>query len=303
MAIRSRAASKKRISFLPYLLILPTLFFVALFTAWPTILSFYQSFFKQRLNILRFQQPTFVGLGNYIELFSDPTFQKVLVNTFWYVLGTVPVSIVLAFLFALLMNRQIRGLGWVRLGVFHPTVLPMVSAATIWLFMFYPGYGLFNAALRFLGYSGPENWTGNPNLALLSIIIVNVWKNAGFYMIFYLAGIQNLPSDVFEAAALDGANWLQALVYITFPLLRRTTLFVSTIAFIGAFQSVDQIFVLTQGGPSNASATLLYYLWKVRFENLNVGAASAITVILIVFLLIFTVTNFILSERREERND
>lgn len=303
MAIRSRAASKKRISFLPYLLILPTLFFVALFTAWPTILSFYQSFFKQRLNILRFQQPTFVGLGNYIELFSDPTFQKVLVNTFWYVLGTVPVSIVLAFLFALLMNRQIRGLGWVRLGVFHPTVLPMVSAATIWLFMFYPGYGLFNAALRFLGYSGPENWTGNPNLALLSIIIVNVWKNAGFYMIFYLAGIQNLPSDVFEAAALDGANWLQALVYITFPLLRRTTLFVSTIAFIGAFQSVDQIFVLTQGGPSNASTTLLYYLWKVRFENLNVGAASAITVILIVFLLIFTVTNFILSERREERND
>ena len=303
MAIRSRAASRKRISFLPYLLILPTLFFVALFTAWPTILSFYQSFFRQRLNILRFQQPTFVGLGNYIELFSDPTFQKVLVNTFWYVLGTVPVSIVLAFLFALLVNRQIRGLGWVRLGVFHPTVLPMVSAATIWLFMFYPGYGLFNAALRFLGYSGPENWTGNPNLALLSIIIVNVWKNAGFYMIFYLAGIQNLPSDVFEAAALDGANWLQALVYITFPLLRRTTLFVSTIAFIGAFQSVDQIFVLTQGGPSNASTTLLYYLWKVRFENLNVGAASAITVILIVFLLIFTVTNFILSERREERYD
>jgi sn-glycerol 3-phosphate transport system permease protein len=162
---------------------------------------------------------------------------------------------------------------------------------------------LFNAALRFLGYSGPENWTGNPNLALLSIIIVNVWKNAGFYMIFYLAGIQNLPSDVFEAAALDGANWLQALVYITFPLLRRTTLFVSTIAFIGAFQSVDQIFVLTQGGPSNASTTLLYYLWKVRFENLNVGAASAITVILIVFLLVFTVTNFILSERREERYD
>jgi sn-glycerol 3-phosphate transport system permease protein len=302
MAVRSRAASRKRFAYLPYLLILPTLFFVALFTAWPTILSLYQSFFRQRLNILRFQQPTFIGLGNYIELFSDPTFQKVLLNTFWYVLGTVPVSILLAFLFALLVNRQIRGLGWVRLGVFHPTVLPMVSAATIWLFMFYPGYGLFNSALRFLGYSGPENWTGNPNLALLSIIIVNVWKNAGFYMIFYLAGIQNLPTDVFEAAALDGANWLQALVYITFPLLRRTTLFVSTIAFIGAFQSVDQIFVLTQGGPSNASTTLLYYLWKVRFENLNVGAASAVTVILIAFLLIFTVTNFILSERREERN-
>jgi sn-glycerol 3-phosphate transport system permease protein len=131
-------------------------------------------------------------------------------------------------------------------------------------------------------------------------MIVALWKNAGYYMIFYLAGMQNLPTEVFEAATLDGASTWQKLRYITFPLLRGTTLFITTIAIIGAFQTVDQIFVLTQGGPSGASTTLLYYLWQVRFEFQDVGKASAITVVLIVLLLLFTVTNFVLSERGED---
>ena len=118
----------------------------------------------------------------------------------------------------------------------------MVSAATIWLFMFTPDYGLFNTGLRFLGYSGPENWTGNPKLALLSVMIVAIWKNTGFYMIFYLAGLQSLPHDVYEAAALDGANGWQTLRRITIPMLRRTTLFVTIVAFIDAFRTVDHVF-------------------------------------------------------------
>ena len=194
----------------------------------------------------------------------------------------------------------LRGIGLARLGFFYPTILPLVSAATIWMFFFTPDYGLFNTALRFLGYSGPENWTANPNLALLSVMIVAVWKNAGYYMIFYLAGLQGLPTDVFEAAAIDGASWWQSLWRIAFPLLRRTTLFISTIAFIGAFQTVDHIFVLTQGGPSRASTVLLYYLWEERFQNLNVGRASAITVILVILLLVFTITNFLLAEQKED---
>ena len=307
MAVQNRAASRvgkrvgkrRRLPILPFLLILPTLFFVTLFTVWPTILSVYQSLFRQRLNIAMFREPTFIGLGNYISLFSSSQFAEVILNTFIFVLGAVPASILLAFFFALLVNRQMRGISWARLGFFYPTILPMVSAATIWLFLFTPRYGLFNTFLEFFGYRGPENWTGNPNLALLAIIIVTIWKNAGFYMVFYLAGMQSLPSDVFEAAALDGANWWQMLWRITFPLLRRTTLFVTTIAFIGAFQTVDQIFVLTQGGPSRASTVLLFYLWQIRFEQLNVGLSSTITVILIAFLLVFTVTNFWISERRE----
>ncbi|MFQ5341355.1 MAG: carbohydrate ABC transporter permease, partial [Anaerolineae bacterium] len=290
---------KRRLSPLPYLLILPTAVFVALFTAWPTVRVFYQSLFRQRLNIARFREPAFVGLGNYADLFASADFHKVLVNTLLYVVGTVPVSILLAFALALLVNRRLRGVGLLRLAFFYPTVLPMVSAATIWMFFFTPDYGLFNTSLQFLGYRGPQNWTANPNLALLTVMIVAIWKNAGYYMLFYLAGLQNLPSDVFEAAALDGANWWQQLRYVTFPLLRRSTLFISTIAFIGAFQTVDHIFVLTQGGPSNASSVLLYWLWQVRFEYLDVGRSATITVVLIAFLLLFTITNFVLSERRE----
>ncbi len=288
-----------RRSYLPYILIAPTALLVTLFTAWPTLLALYQSFFIQRLNIAKYRTPTFNGIQNYVELFTDGDFHKVLLNTIIYIAGTVPVSIALAFLLALLVNRQIRGLGLVRLAFFYPTVLPMVSAATIWLFFFTPDYGLFNTALGFIGYNGPQNWTANPNLALLAVMIVVIWKNVGFYMLFYLAGLQNLPTDVYEAADLDGANWWQQLWRITFPLLRRTTLFISTIAFISAFQTVDQIFVLTRGGPSNASNVLLYWLWEVRFEYLNVGLASTITVVLIFCLLIFTVSNFALSERGE----
>jgi len=290
-------AQQRRISLLPYLLVLPTLFFVALFTIWPTISSIVHSLYRQKLNLAKFRNPSFIGLGNYVALFTDSTFYTVLLNTALYVVGSVLPAVVLGFLFALLINRKLKGIGFARLFLFHPTVLPMVSVATIWLFMFTPDYGLFNTILAFFGYHGAQNWTGNPNLALLSIMIVSVWKNSGFYMVFYLAGLQNLPGQVYEAALLDGAGPLTRTLRITLPLLRRTTLFVTTIAFIGAFQTVDHVFVLTQGGPSDASNILLYYLWQVRFDYLDVGKASAITVVLVCLLLIFTVSNFVLSER------
>lgn len=292
--------SRRGASFLPILLVLPTALFVALFTAWPTLQAIYQSFFRQQLVVARYREPVFTGLGNYARLLADENFHQVLGNTAIYVLGTVPPSVVLGFLFALLVNRQMRGTALARLAFFHPTILPMVSAATIWMFFFTPDYGLFNSALHTLGYRGPQNWAGNPGLALPAVMIVALWKNAGYFMIFYLAGLQNLPTDVFEAAALDGASGWQTLWRITFPLLRRTTLFVSTIAFIGAFQTVDHIFVVTKGGPSQASAVLLFNLWQERFESQDIGVSAAITVVLIACLLLFTLTNFVLSERREE---
>lgn len=298
MASPTLPSGQQQSKALPYLLILPTVLFVTLFTAWPTLLAIYQSFFRQRLNIARFREPTFIGLENYTDLLTDERFLRILSNTFVYVLGTVPLSMLLAFIFALLLNRKMRGIGLARLGFFYPTILPLVSAATIWMFFFTPEYGLLNSTLRTFGYTGAENWTGNPSLALLAVMLVIMWKNSGFYMIFYLAGLQSMPVDVFEAAAIDGANSWQMLWRITFPLLRRTTLFITTIAFIGAFREVDHIFVLTQGGPSRASSVLLFHLWQVRFENQDVGQASAITVILIGILLLFTVTNFVISERK-----
>lgn len=298
MRTRRKASHRAREArFLPYLLLLPTLLFVAAFTVWPTILAFYQSFFRQRLNILKFRDPTFIGLENYADLFTDDRFLRVLRNTAMYVAVTVPASVFLAFFLALLVNRKLRAMGVARLAFFYPAMIPLVSAATVWLFFFTPDYGLFNSALRFLGYDGPQNWTGNPSLALWTVMIVVIWKNSGFFMIFYLAGLQSLPVDVFEAAAIDGANSWQSLWRVAFPLLRRTTLFVTTVAFIGAFRDIDHIFVLTKGGPSQASSVLLYHLWSVRFENSDVGQAAAITMILIVVLLVFTISNFVASER------
>jgi sn-glycerol 3-phosphate transport system permease protein len=299
MSVIKSSAKRQKFNIFPYILTLPTVIFVALFTAWPVLQSIYKSFFLQRMNIASFREPSFIGFDNYSFLFSDPNFLQVIKNTVNYVIGTVPISIFLGFFFALLVNRKLMGRGVFRLALFHPMVLPMVSAATIWLFFFTPGYGLMNSALRVLGYTGPENWTGNPGLALLSVIIVAIWKNSGYYMIFYLAGLQKLPGDVFESAQLDGANWWQILWKITFPLLRRTTVFITTIAFIDAFRTVDHIFVLTTGGPSQASTVLLFQLWQERFENQNVGLSSAITVIFVLVLLVFTITNYLISEKED----
>ncbi len=292
----------KQKKILPYILVFPTLVFVTVFTLWPTVISLYRSFFKQRLNIAKFRDPVFIGLGNYKELFQSTEFINVLKNTFVYVIGTVPVTVIAAFLIAQMLNNKFRGIGYLRLAFFHPSILPMVSAATIWMFFLTPDYGLFNTAISFLGYSGPQNWTANPNLALWAMMIISFWKNAGYYMIFYLAGLQNLPSSIYEAAKLDGAGYFRTTFSITLPLLKRSTLFISTIAFISAFQTIDHIFVLTKGGPSGRSTVLLYYLWQTRFENLNVGKASAVTVILILTLLAFTMSNIMLSEKKEENH-
>jgi sn-glycerol 3-phosphate transport system permease protein len=278
---------------LPYLLLAPTLFFVAVFTIWPMVRVVIDSLFIQNQAV---QTAKFGGLENYTALFADPGFRDVLLNTLTYVVVTVPVSAVLALFLALLLNQKFRALGLYRLSFFYPTVLPMVSAATIWLFMYTPGYGLINA---FLGlFHVPDlNWLGMANLALPALMILGVWKLTGYYMIFFLAGIQGLPHDIYESAKLDGANAFQTTQYITLPLLRGTTLFVTTIAVINAFETVDQIFIMTKGGPVNATNMLLFNLWNTLFSYLDIGKASAMSVILILILLIFTVLNFATTER------
>ncbi len=281
---------------LPYLLILPTLIFVVIFTVYPTIASVVGSLFQHRLNVPRFREPVFYGLGNYIDLFSSNEFRLILGNTFRYVVTVVPLWIVTALFLALWLSRP--RYTRLRVAMFHPTMLPMVSAATVWMFFLTPDYGLFNEFLGLFGYSGPQNWVSNPDLALRALVIVAFWKDAGFYMIFYLAGVQNLPRDVYEALKLEGAGPVTVFFRFTLPLLRRTTLFVTTVAVIGAFRIVDHVFIMTQGGPSGRSTLLLYHLWQVRFDSLNVGQSAAITVILILVLLVFTVSNFVLGERR-----
>lgn len=282
----------------PYLLLLPTLIFVGVFTIYPTLFSVVRSFFKHRLNIPKYRTPVFNGFGNYRELLDSDAFLMIMSNTIRYVVVLVPVTVLAALFFALWLRK--KEFADLRIAIFHPTILPMVSAATVWMFFLTPNYGLFNTFIRFFGYSGPENWVSHPDLALWALIIVAFWKDAGFYMIYYLAGIQNLPEDVYEALKLEGAKPLTVLFRFTLPLLKRTTLFVTTVAVIGAFRTVDHIFILTGGGPSGRSTLLLYELWQVRFENLNLGHAASITVILVLILLSFTITNFLLNEGGSE---
>lgn len=290
----------KRPRILPYLLVAPTLLFVLVFTVLPLGESLYGSFFKHKLNIPKYQDPVFAGFANFAALFDNSDFQQALVNTGLYVLLLVPLSLVAALALAFLVEEKLKGLAVFRLALFHPTVLPMVSAATVWLFFFTPDYGLWNQFLHLMGYAGPQNWAGNPGLALVALVLVAFWKNVGFFMLFFLAGLQGLDRSVLEAARLDGASGLKLVNRVILPLIRRQTVFVTTVAFIGAFQTVDHVFVVTQGGPSGTSSLMLYFLWQLRFERLDVGQADAVTVMLIAVLLAFTITNFLAGERHEK---
>lgn len=301
MALHSRTTTPRKerqsrigTAALPYLLLFPTVLFVTVFTLLPSLRVFYDSLFIQNQAV---KTPQFAGIDNYTELFSSASFHDVLFNTFAYVVITVPVSVFLALVLALVLNRKFRGLGLYRLAFFYPTVLPMISAATIWYFMYTPGYGLINVFLSNFGIPS-QSWLGSTNLALIALMILGVWKQTGYFMIFYLAGLQGLPHEIFEAADLDGASPIQATRYLTLPLLMGTTLFVTTIAVINAFETVDQIYIMTGGGPVNSTTMLLFNLWQTLFSYLDLGKASAMSVILIVVLLIFTTLNFVFTERR-----
>lgn len=279
---------------LPYLLVLPTFLFIATFTLWPAISAAINSTIKPAPTVR--QQATFVGLQNYADLF-DPgkeigqTFPQVLRNTLIFVAVTVPLSIVMAFILALLLNRKIRGIAFFRFSFFFPVLLPLIGAASIFQFIYADNIGLANTVLRSFGMIAPPRWIGDPFWTPVAIMIVALWKQTGFYMILYLAGLQALPTDVYEAADLDGANWWVKIRSITIPLMSGTTVFVLTAAAANAFQFVDQLYALGEGSPADRSNLMLYYVFQKYNERANQGYVNAITVILLVMLLCFTVFN------------
>jgi len=218
-----------------------------------------------------------------------------------FAFATVFISLPLSLGFALLLNRKIQALGLWRFSIFYPSLLPLIGAASIWAFLYADTIGLINTVLRSLGFAG-INWLGDPNVVLISVIIVNIWVQSGFYMLFYLSGLQNIPRDIYEAGALDGASGAQAFFYLTLPLLRRTTLFILVMMFTFAFQTVEQLQVLGQGNPNNRANLLLYFIFQNRSEDLNFGHVYAMTVILTLIVLIFTVSNFVFFERGREEH-
>ncbi len=289
----------------PYLLIAPTFFFVVLFTIYPAVNTVIASLYEPTRRA--FDPPEYVGLENYMDLadashFLGSRFTQILGNTFIFSFATVGIGMVIALMMALLLNRSLRGLGIWRFFVVYPALLPTIGAASLWAFLYADTVGLINTVLRSFGLS-TVNWLGDPDVVLFSVTLVNIWKQVGYFMIFYLAGLQNIPQNIYEAAELDGAGVVQKFVYITLPLLRRTTLFISTIGFIFAFQTVEQLQVLNQGNPADRGNLLLYFIFQIIPERRNQGYVNAMTVILVAILLIFTITNFVLSERGGREDD
>lgn len=264
-----------------YLLLLPSLGFLILFTYFPIIEVLWASLFHKP-----FGQPAarFVGLDNYVRVLQDEAFQRALVNNAIYALGTVVPSVVIALVLAVLLNRASRLNTLLRALLFCPSLIPLVAAAALFSFVFMPGIGLLDYYLAKLGVRA-TNWVGDPDIALYALMTLTVWKNAGYYMLFYLAGLQAIPEEAHEAATLDGARWWQRLRYVTLPYLRPTTSFVAVIALINALTAVDHVIVLTKGGPNNATKLLLYYIYQNAHEFYDPGKATAATAISVAILL------------------
>ena len=252
------------------LLVLPSVFMLSLFAFWPTVATLWASLFSKG-TVRRPSQ--FVGLDNYDFLFSDPSFWQVVGNNLIYAGVTIPVSIGLAMGMALWANARIPARALVRIAYFTPTMLPMVAAANLWLFFYTPDIGVLSRLFGLFGISG-INWLGQPETALASIIMVTIWKEAGFFMIFYLAALQ------------------------TMPLLMPTTLFVMVNALINSVKLIDHLFILTKGGPDNASKLILYWIWEMAFSYFDRPSAAAMTVLVLIVLGVLAVLQFAVLERR-----
>jgi sn-glycerol 3-phosphate transport system permease protein len=277
-----------------WLLLLPAMACLALFTHWPAVASLIESFYSTP----KARRPArFVGLDNYQQLLADPIFWKAMSNNLWFALGTIPTSIALALLMAVWVNDRIVGRTWVRMAFFTPTILPMIAVANIWLFFFTPQYGLLEQIVGAFG-GRSTNWLGSQDTALYAITIVAIWKEAGFFMIFYLAALQALPPSLGEAAAIEGASRWTYFRRIQFPLLMPTTLFVLINAVINAFRMVDHIFVMTRGGPDNATTLLLFYIYQVGFSFWDTAYAATLTCVLLALLALVAFVQYGFLERR-----
>ena len=277
-----------------WLLLLPAAVLLVGFTHYPTVATVLHSFFATPKG----NRPApFVGLENFAFMLDDPIFWRVLGNNLLFALGTIPVSIALALLMAAWVNGRIAGKPFLRLAFFTPTVLPMIAVANIWLFFYSPSYGLVDQILGLFG-APAHNWLGSQDTALWCLVVVTVWKEAGFFMIFYLAALQSLSPHLAEAAALEGASRWYFFRRVTFPLLMPTTLFVLVNAVINSFRLVDHIVVMTKGGPDNASALLLYYIYEIGFRFWDTGYAAALTVVLLALLGSTALAQFLILERR-----
>ena len=277
-----------------YLFISPAILLFSVFTVIPVFMAFYLSF----TNYDVLSRMDWVGLDNYRKLYTDSLLWQTFRNVLFYTVIFVPLNILTSLLIALLLNKAVRGVKVFRTLNYLPTLTSAVAAATVWLWVLHPEFGLLNGFLSYFGVTGPA-WLSETRTAMASVIMVTLWQAVGSNMVIYLAGLQGVPDYLYESAKLDGANAVQRFRYITWPQLRPTTFLVSTMSIIGALQLFDQAFVLTQGGPANATKTPVYLIYQQGFNQLQMGYASAQAFVLALAILIFSLINMRLSKAEE----
>jgi len=285
---------RRRQAIYGWLFLSPAAVLMTVFAFYPTIATLWSSLFSRNTR----RNPTeFIGTENYADLFADPTFWLVVKNNLFYAGVTIPVSIGIALAMALWANSKISARSFVRTAYFTPTVLPMIAAANLWLFFYTPGLGVLDQIGSVFGLPS-VNWLGQPETALWAIIIVTIWKEAGFFMIFYLAALQTIPEDLKEAADIEGTSRWTYTRRIVLPLLMPTTMFIAVNAMINSVKLIDHLFILTKGGPSDASKLILYYIWEMAFAFFDAPHAAAITILVIAVLGVVAAVQFFYMDKR-----
>ena len=278
----------------PYLFLLPAFVVLLVFFFIPFFQTVYFSFFDYGNNIY---SPVFIELENYKKLFHSPIFYKVMINTFLYLFIAVPILAIVPLFIAILINQKLRFLTLYKILIYLPVIVSIVVAAIAFKWL-YAQSGILNYCLNVFGFN-PIGWLTDTRFSLISVIIVTIWKGIGYYMMIYLAALMSVPNELYEACDIDGAGFLRKHLTVTVPHIMPTIALVTTISAISAMKVFAEIYVMTKGGPLNSSKTIVYYIYERAFENLDLGYASALAVVLLVIVMIFSLINIIFFEKNK----
>ncbi|MDP3683557.1 MAG: sugar ABC transporter permease [Ignavibacteria bacterium] len=276
----------------------PAMLAIFVFFFIPVISAFVISFTDFDIYSLgNFSNARFIGLRNYTQLFEDPLFWTALQNTLFFVILAGPLSVCVSLFAAMLLNAKlVKFKGIFRLSYFMPVVTTLIAVAIVWRFIYHPRFGLLNYLLGFFQIN-PVDWLGDPFWAMPAIVLMSVWKNFGYNMIIFIAGLNNIPSDLYEAATIEGASWWQQFRSITLPMLVPTTLFISIITMIGYFQLFAEPYIMTQGGPLNKTLSIVQYMYQEGFRWWNMGYSAAIAFVLFFIIFLGTVIQTFIKKK------
>ncbi|GAB4524619.1 MAG: sugar ABC transporter permease [Pleurocapsa sp.] len=281
----------------PYLFLLPAIALLTLTVFLPAIQAFSLSFTQYELADIT-QAPQWIGLENFKRLWSDRVFWQTIRNTLLYLVGVVPILVIAPLFLAIIVNQKLRGINWFRTAFYTPVVISMVVAGIAWKAL-YTQNGLLNQFLEKLGFIEGIPWLTDPNLALWSVMVVTIWKGLGYYMVIYLAGLQSISPELYEAAAIDGSDGWQKHLDLTIPLMRPYLFLVTIISAISATKVFEEIYIMTQGGPRNSSKTVVYYLYERAFQDLDITYACTIGLVLFLGILGLSIINLKLTANRK----